>query len=363
MRIAVACGGTGGHIFPGLATANELIRRGHDVTLWMAGKDVENSAVRGWVGKVVTVPAQGFPSGFSFRALYAAVKLLRAVGKVAADMRQDRPNVVLAMGSYASVGPVGAAIKLGIPFVMHESNVIPGRAVRLFSRWSAIVAGCFDETRFYLRKRKLVITGMPLRQELLAAATLPRKESRSFRLLVMGGSRGARRINELVSEVAVELFVGGLSLEIVHLTGEQDKERIEAVYQAAGFPATVLAFTQTIGECYARSDFAICRAGAATCAELSVFGLPSLLIPYPHAIHDHQTANARAMEKAGAADMVPEKDVTVEWLRSYINQIIQRPERRQQMAESARALSAGDGAARLADVVEQVVRDASHASR
>ena len=362
MRIAVACGGTGGHIFPGLATANELIQRGHDVTLWMAGKDVENDAVRGWAGKVVTVPAQGFPSGFSLKAASSAFKLVRAVGTVASDMRQARPDVVLAMGSYASVGPVGAALKLGIPFVMHESNVIPGRAVKLFSRWSAVVAGCFDETRFYLRRRRLVLTGMPLRQELLSAAMQPRAKSEKFRLLVMGGSRGARRINDLVSTVLVELHVAGVPLEVIHLTGEQDREKIDAIYREAGFPAQVMSFTQSIGACYAASDLAICRAGAATCAELSVFGLPSLLIPYPHAIHDHQTANARAMEKAGAADMVPEKDITVEWLRSYIGQMIQRTERRQQMAEAARARSSGDGAAKLADLVENVARGSFHAA-
>lgn len=362
MRIAVACGGTGGHIFPGLATANELIQRGHDVTLWMAGKDVEHDAVRGWTGKVITVPAQGFPSGFSLKAGMAAYKLFRAVGKVTSDMRQAPPDVVLAMGSYASVGPVGAALQLKIPFVMHESNVIPGRAVKLFSRWSAVVAGCFDETRFYLRRRKLVLTGMPLRQDLLSAALQPRARSDTFRLIIMGGSRGARRINDLVSSALVELHVAGVPLEVVHLTGEQDREKIDAIYRQSGFPARVLSFTQSIGECYAASDFAICRAGAATCAELSVFGLPSLLIPYPHAIHDHQTANARAMEKAGAADMVPEKDVTVEWLRSYIGQMIQRKERRQQMAEAAHSRSSGDGAARLADLVEHVAQGSFHAA-
>lgn len=360
-RIAVACGGTGGHIFPGLATANELIRRGHDVTLWLAGKDVEHAAVRGWTGAVVTVPAQGFPSGFSFSAARSAYRLFRAVGKVTADMRQQPPDVVLAMGSYASVGPVGAAIRLRIPFVMHESNVIPGRAVRLFARWASVVGGCFDETRFYLRHRPFVVTGMPLRQDLLEAARHPRPQGERLRLLIMGGSRGAKRVNELVSEALVALHVGGVTLDVVHLTGEQDHERIRRVYADAGMPANVLAFTQSIGEWYARTDFAICRAGAATCAELSLFGIPSLLIPYPHAIHDHQTFNARAMEKVGAADLVPESDVTVDWLRSYIGQMIRQGERRQQMAASARSRASGDGAARLADVVEQTAAFRRHA--
>jgi len=363
MRVAVACGGTGGHIFPGLATADELMRRGKDVTLWLAGKDVEHEAVKGWDGHVVTVPAQGFPSGISMSSGVAAFKMIRAVRKVKADMQHHRPDVVLAMGSYASVGPVGAAIRLGIPFVMHESNVIPGRAVKLFSRWAVTVAGCFEETRFYLRRRNLVITGMPLRREVLEAASVPRIESERFRVLIMGGSRGALRINELASSALIELHKRGMAIDVVHLTGEQDQVRIAARYIEAGVSATVMAFTREIGRWYRQSDFAICRAGAATCEELSAFGLPSLLIPYPYAIHDHQTANARAMEKVGAADTVPERDITEEWLVSYIGQMVNRADRRKQMADAALARASGNGSGRLADLVEQIAMDPSYAHR
>jgi len=362
MHIAVACGGTGGHIFPGLATADELMRRGHTVTLWLAGKDVENEAVKGWPGNVITVHAQGLQSGFSLKSLTTVFKLVRAVGKVKTDMQAHRPDIVLAMGSYASVGPVGAAIRLGIPFVMHESNVIPGRAVRLFSRWAEVIAGCFDETHYYLRHRQLILTGMPLRKELIKAASQPRSANRSFRLLVMGGSRGARKLNELVTEAIIKLQIEGVDLEVTHLTGEQDQTKVEALYKEAGVKARALAFTRDMGECYTQSDFAICRAGAATCAELSTFGLPSLLIPYPHAIHDHQTANARAMEKVGAADTVPEKDLTIDWLVTYIKQMIKQIDRRKQMADAAHSRSSVNGAGRLADLVQNIVQDSGHAN-
>ncbi|HMP97411.1 MAG TPA: undecaprenyldiphospho-muramoylpentapeptide beta-N-acetylglucosaminyltransferase [Kiritimatiellia bacterium] len=364
VRIAVACGGTGGHIFPGLATAQELMRRGHDVTLWLAGKDVERSAVQGWDGAVVTVPAQGFPSGISFASGVAAIKLVRAVNRVKADLKQQRPDVVLAMGSYASVGPVGAALRLGIPFVLHESNVVPGRAVRLFSRWAAAVAGCFDETRFYLRRRPLVLTGMPLRRDLLDVARQPAPpRGEGFSILVMGGSRGAHALNTLATEALIQARQAGESLTVTHLTGESDYSAVQARYAEAGLPAEVLAFTREIGRVYAATDVAICRSGAATCAELSAFGLPSLLVPYPHAIHDHQTANAQAMEKSGAADLVPEQDLTVEWLVSYIRQMLRQRERRLRMAEAARARASGNGAERLSDLVEQVARGEFHAPR
>ena len=136
----MACGGTGGHVFPGLATARELLSRGHEVTLWLTGRDTEQSARKDWDGPVVEVPARGFPSGLSFRSLQTAWKLAQAVGQCRAQMRRSRPDVLLAMGSYASVGPCGAARLLGVPIVLHEANVIPGRAVRLFSRSAAAVA-------------------------------------------------------------------------------------------------------------------------------------------------------------------------------------------------------------------------------
>jgi UDP-N-acetylglucosamine--N-acetylmuramyl-(pentapeptide) pyrophosphoryl-undecaprenol N-acetylglucosamine transferase len=130
MKVAVACGGTGGHVFPGLATARELLSRGHEVTLWMTGRETEQSALRDWDGPVVQVPARGFPSGISLRSLQTAWKLAQAVRQCRKRMRQDRPDVLLAMGSYASVGPCAAARLLGVPIVLHEANVIPGRAVK-----------------------------------------------------------------------------------------------------------------------------------------------------------------------------------------------------------------------------------------
>lgn len=357
MHVAVACGGTGGHIFPGLATAHELMRRGHRVTLWLAGKDVESEAVKGWPGEIITASAQGLPSGFSWRTVPAAFRLVRAIKQVKRDMQRERPEVVLAMGSYASVGPVGAALRLRIPFILHESNVVPGRAVRLFARRAAAVAACFEETHFYLRRCKLVLTGMPLRAAIMTAAATGRTaQAVPPRLLVMGGSRGARALNELVPATLTELHRRGEKFSVIHLAGEKDAEFVSAVYQQGGVPAKVLTFTREIEAIYAVTDFAICRSGAATCAELSAFGIPALLIPYPHAIHDHQTHNARALEKLGAADMVPEQDLTPDWLQSYIQQMIRREDLRQRMAAAALSRASHQGVTALSDLVEEVVR-------
>ena len=359
MNVAVACGGTGGHVFPGLATARELLRRGHDVTLWLTGRDTEQAARREWDGPVVEVPARGFPSGLSMDSVRRGWNLLRAVGRCRAEMRRNRPAVLLAMGSYASVGPCGAARLLGVPIVLHEANVVPGRAVRLFARGAAAVAAGFEETRYHLRA-KLSVVGIPLREELTAAArSLPPRESAGrapFRLLVAGGSLGAHRLNEVAAAALARLQAADGDFTVVHLTGRADEAAVRAAYAAAGVRAEVIAFTTYMAPLYHAADLAICRAGAATCAELAYFGVPALLVPFPLAALDHQTANAHALEKRGAADVVAESALTPEWLEAYLAQTLRQPERLARLREAARKEGVRDGTVALADLVERCAR-------
>ena len=347
-------------MFPGLATARELLSRGHEVTLWLTGRDTEQSARRDWDGPVVEVPARGFPSGLSFRSLQTAWKLAQAVGQCRAQMRRSRPDVLLAMGSYASVGPCGAARLLGVPIVLHEANVIPGRAVRLFSRSAAAVAAGFEETRYHLHRAKLSVVGIPLREELTEAAkSLPPRESAApapFRLLIVGGSMGAHRLNEVAAEALARLKKTGSGFSVVHLTGRADETAIRAAYAAAGVQADVIAFTTYMAPLYHAADLAICRAGASTCAELAYFGVPALFVPYPSAAMDHQTANARALEKRGTADVVAESALTPEWLEAYLAQTLRKPERLARLREAARREGVKNGTAALASLVEQCAR-------
>ena len=360
MKVAVACGGTGGHVFPGLATARELLRRGHDVALWLTGRYEEQSARKGWDGPVVQVPARGFPSGLSWKSAVTTWKLAQAVWRCRAAMRRDVPDVLLAMGSYASVGPCGAARLLGVPIVLHEANVIPGRAVRLFARGAAAVAAGFEETRYHLRKTELSVVGIPLREELTEAAkSLPPREAAArgpFRLLVVGGSMGAHRLNEVAAEAMVRLKRQELVFAVTHLTGRDDEVAVRTAYQAAGVEADVIAFTTYMAPLYHGADLAICRAGASTCAELAYFGVPALFVPYPLAAMDHQTANARALEKRGAADVVDETALTPEWLEAYLAQTIRRPERLGRLREAAHREGVRDGTAALAALVEKSAR-------
>lgn len=356
MKVAVACGGTGGHIFPGLATAETLRERGHEITLWMAGKDVEHDAVKGWPGRIITVNAKGFES-ISLRSMGTAWNLLTAVRRCRKLMRDDLPDVMLAMGSYASVGPVGAARSLGVPFILHESNVVPGRAVSLLSRRAAAVAACFEETRYHLRRREIVITGMPLRRGIVAAAAVARRDHAAdhvFTVLVMGGSRGAHAVNEIVSAGMVRAKERGLVFHVCHLTGQADESRVRQRYADGGVTADVRAFTHDMPALYEAADLAICRSGAATCAELSAFGVPALLIPFPHAARNHQMENARAMERARAADVVPEQDLGAGWLARYLAHHVANPSRLRKMGEASLARCACNGADALADLIEKV---------
>lgn len=350
-HIAVACGGTGGHIFPGLATAQALRKRGHHVTLWLAGKDMEHTAVHGWKGPVVTIASEGFQFG-ALRSILTIFRILKAIIRCWFGMLRHRPDVVLAMGSYASIGPCVAAMLWRIPYVLHEANTVPGRAVRLLARRASKLGICFEETRYFLKGSDVITTGMPLRPAChpTELRTLPKR----FCLVVMGGSAGAHAINELVFEAMV--LLGDSAPRIIHLAGRADADALQERYRTAGLSAKVHGFVQDMVPIYEDAHFMICRSGASSCAELGVFGVPALLIPYPFAASDHQTANAHSLEKVGAADVIQQADCTVEWLADYIRSQMEDAERLAAMRKSAFRADAFAAADKLAEVVEQCLQ-------
>jgi len=360
-KIALACGGTGGHIFPGLATAHVLRERGHDVEIYLAGKDIEADAVAGWEGTKYVVKAQGFQSKNPFAILKTLYGLRLARKRCRKLMKKQKPDVLLGMGSYACVGPARAAFGLDVPVVLHEANVVPGRAVSHLARDASAVAAFFDETSHYLQKSDLKITGMPIRPELWTAAqkaaTRGKDAGRPFTLLVMGGSRGSTPLNRLVSTSLIELARIRQDFFVIHLTGHKDEPMIRDLYERHSIPAKVSAFTSDMASIYRAADLTICRSGAASCAELMAFGVPSLLVPLPHAVRDHQTFNAKAMERIGCADFVPESDLDSTWLTEYIDGCMHTPDRLNRMTEAARRRAQVSGAERLADLVVKIAED------
>lgn len=361
LHVALACGGTGGHIFPGLATAEVLHSRGHTLTLWLAGKDIEAEAVGDRPWTTYTIPAKGFEGGWR-KAPGILLGLLKARQMSRAYMREDVPDVLLGMGSYACSGPVSAALHLGVPVVLHEANAVPGKAVAFFAARATRVAASFEATRHELKnKARLHITGLPLRAELAAAARMPRSPrgpEEPFRILCMGGSRGARALNQMVRRAVRDLHAKEPNLFVTHLTGRPDEDEVRACYEKAGVPHRVAAFEHNMAQVYRETDLAVCRAGAATCAELSVFGIPALLVPYPYAAGNHQYANADEFSRMNAADLIEERDLEVGWLTDYFEGCIHTPERLERMRVQLRKRGGDHAAERLADLVEEAAADA-----
>lgn len=356
MNIAIACGGTGGHVFPGLAVAAQLRARGHAVTLWLAGKKIEAAAIRRWDGPVVTVQAEGLFSGTPLRTFTTVLRLPAAILLCVARMRKPRPDALLAMGSYASVPPALAAVLLRIPVVLHEGNAVPGRAVNFLSRFASVIAVHFDRTRSFFPGKRCVLTGYPVRREIANPSGNRMLPSGLFTLLVTGGSQGARVVNDVVSKTVCALWSSGLKLQVIHPTGHADETTIKDRYREAGVPHVVAGFLDDMGNAYASADFAICRAGGGTCAELAAAGVPALLIPLPNAPADHQTENAKALQETGLVHMLAQEHLCVEKLADYLEKLLKDPAGMEKMKAAATVLSSADAAAKLADVVESAVK-------
>jgi UDP-N-acetylglucosamine--N-acetylmuramyl-(pentapeptide) pyrophosphoryl-undecaprenol N-acetylglucosamine transferase len=356
MDIGIACGGTGGHLIPGVVMAEEMKRRGHRVTLWISGREAERRSLGGWDGPLRVVAAGGLPSGFGVKTLAALWRLAQASATCRRTMAAERPDALLAMGGYASVGPALAARRLRVPIVLHEQNVVPGRAVSWLSRLAALTAISFEETRPYLPRVRVEHTGLPIRP--VSSARFddapPGWAAGGFTLLAMGGSQGAHAINDLCAEAVRRLHGEGVPIRVIHLTGSRDEDAIRAVYETACVPHRVFGFLAQMPKAYGAADFAVSRAGANSCLELAAYGVPALLVPYPFAMRDHQTANARAMARIGGADWRAQKELTGDGLRGYLAAIARDEAKRRAMREALRGADAGHAASRLADAVERV---------
>jgi len=317
--------------------------------LWLAGRDVEVASIDGWDGETTSIRAAGFPSGCSPRTVVSAFRLLGAIFASWRELRRSRPDVVLGMGSYASVGPVLAARLCHIPVVLHEANAVPGRAISFLSRFATYIGIGFEAAAEHLPPERSRMTGFPLR------STLERVDhvaGDTFTLLVMGGSQGAHVLNETVPQALEKLVTEGVRLRVIHLAGLRDADAVEKRYRAADVSAEVHAFASEMPAIYAATDFAVARAGAATCTELAICGIPALLIPLPSAPRNHQALNAMAMATGGGMAMHLQQDLTVDWLVGYLKNLINSPDTLATMRSQLNDAVPGDGTARLASLVE-----------
>lgn len=344
-RVVIAAGGTGGHVFPALAVAGELRARGVSVDFIGTAAGMEATLVPEHGFPLHTLQMRGLRGKGLGRWLQAPWRVWRAVLQARRILRRQQTQAVLGMGGYVAA-PVGlAAWSLGLPLCLHEQNAVAGLSNRLLAPLARRIFLGFPEAG--LRRGEWV--GNPVRAEI---AALPEPRQRMghggpVRLLIMGGSQGAKVLNEIVI-AALQALPTAERPEIWHQAGRDHAQAVATRYAEAGIPARVEAFIGDMAGALAWADLAVCRAGAATVAELAAAGLGAVLIPYPFAVDDHQAANARFLEKAGAAVMLRQGGLDGAGLLAVLTPLLAEKEKRLAWAEAARASAKVDAAARVA---------------
>ena len=368
MKVVVACGGTGGHTFPGLAVAEEMRRRGHEVTVWASGRDIESSVMKRWDGPVFSTGARQLSARNVFHNLGAILRCRK-------EMKRTRPDALLAMGSYSSLPPVLAARVCKVKVYLHEANTVPGKAVDFLSRFAETVAISFDVTSRYLKDVKTVRTGLPVRSDIASGTRFDFIPPNAFVVFVTGGSQGAHAVNMLLKDALVMMkseldkrnqaalrsndqtieqsSTSPRPLYVIHQTGAKDEPLVVEAYSKVGLPSRVHAFETEMANAFASADVVVARAGASTCFELAACGKPALLIPLPSAMRNHQHFNADAFAAKGAADEGDQTQLAVRQVCRYLLEKYDRPEHLARMAEKMKTLATPDAAAKVADIVEQ----------
>jgi UDP-N-acetylglucosamine--N-acetylmuramyl-(pentapeptide) pyrophosphoryl-undecaprenol N-acetylglucosamine transferase len=354
MRMVVAGGGTGGHLFPGLAVAEAVAGIDAQSVLFVGSAyGIEARVIPRTRFASQLLPIRGLRGRGWRGAAELALQLPAAVLSAWRILGRFRADVVLGVGGYASFPVVVAAWLRRVPAVLLEQNAHPGLANRVLGRLARRVCTTFAEANRYFPAARVVVTGNPVRS-FDAPSELPR---RGFTLLVFGGSQGAQRLNAALLEAAAALRAAIADLHIIHQTGAAESAAIAAAYAQRGIDAEVVAFIDDMGHAYHRADLVVCRAGATTVAELTALGKPAILVPYPFAADDHQRANASVLASRGAGLLVLDAECTGARLAGEIIALAADRARLQRMAEAARALGVPDAAARVVATCRAVVAE------
>ncbi len=351
-KIILTTGGTGGHIFPAIAVAEQLRISWPNVEILFIGsnygpeKDLAEKAgiefaglnVRGVLGR-------------GFRAPIALLKLAMAIPIACKLIKKFKPDCIAGFGGYASFAPVIAGFWVHVPILLHEQNAIPGSSNLFLSKFARTICASLPNTEG-IDKKKIIFTGNPVRKAIGVARTGKRGESNSRRLLVLGGSQGAHALNVYLPKILDELKKN--NVEIIHQTGNKDWKVTAKEYEKHGYNASCARpFIEDIATAYAWADIVLCRSGASTVAELCMAGLPAIFVPFPAAIHDHQTKNARALEMAGAACLVPEDKIGE--AGNILLDLMNKPEKLEKMSENALKLATPDAAAGVVKAIQSLI--------
>lgn len=359
MRLVIAGGGTGGHFFPGVAVAEEVLQRSKSSEVLFVGtaRGIEARVCPREGYRLELIDVGGLKGGGVVGMAKGLLRVPRALLQSRAILTRFRPDLVVGVGGYAS-GPVCLVAALaGIPTAILEQNSVPGITNRILGRVVRAVFASFAESARFFPARRFQLIGNPIRAKLRAAladAASQKKDAAAQKtLLVLGGSQGARALNELVPAACGLLAAEGRrDFAVVHQTGTTERDAVEARYRDHGVnDASVRDFIEDMAAAYRDADLLVCRAGATTLAELTALGRASLLIPFPAAADDHQTMNARSLDSAGAAKLLPQATTTPRLLADAIATLLADDDARRRMAASARTLGRPEAAARIVDAL------------
>jgi UDP-N-acetylglucosamine--N-acetylmuramyl-(pentapeptide) pyrophosphoryl-undecaprenol N-acetylglucosamine transferase len=357
-RMVVAGGGTGGHLFPGIAIAQAFKSRHPENTVLFvnAGRPLEKKVLSelGWHQRAISI--EGIKGRGGWTQFKAALKIPGAIWSAYRILKDFQADVVLSVGGY-SAGPVATAAALGgTVTVLHEQNQLPGVTNRILGRLAHRIYLSFEESRSYFDAAKIKVSGNPVRDEILSLANCPDEPAskKSFTVLIVGGSQGAHAINQAVAD-ALHEFKEMDGIEFVHQTGPEDEAAIRAAYTQLGLNALVSPFFSDMAEQYKKADVIICRAGATTVAEITVLGKAAVFVPFPFAADDHQTRNAEALADSGAAEMIRQEELNGMAVAQLIKGFKDNRILLTEMAAKARALGRPDAASAIVNDIYDIL--------
>ncbi|OGU05764.1 MAG: undecaprenyldiphospho-muramoylpentapeptide beta-N-acetylglucosaminyltransferase [Geobacteraceae bacterium GWC2_58_44] len=347
MRLIIAGGGTGGHLFPGIAVAEEFLARGPENEVLFVGtsRGIEARLLPKLGYKLALISASGMKGLGTARKVLSAGRLLYGYAQSRKILKEFRPDLVLGVGGYASAPLLLAARGMGIRRFIHEQNAAPGITNKILGRFVDGIFISMPESESFFPKKITMMTGNPIRKEILwGFHERVRSVGENFSVLVFGGSAGAQRVNSALLEALPHLESVKHRLRITHQTGEKDLERVRQGYRAQGCQAQVTGFIENMSAAYGAADLVICRAGATTIAEITACGKGCIFIPYPHAADDHQRKNAESLLKRDAGFMILEEELTGEKLAGEILTLMEHPERLAEVERNARSMAQLDAA-------------------
>jgi UDP-N-acetylglucosamine--N-acetylmuramyl-(pentapeptide) pyrophosphoryl-undecaprenol N-acetylglucosamine transferase len=361
LRVIIAGGGTGGHLFPGLAIAQEFMTRNNSnrVVFVSTGNPLERSVLSKTDFKLETIRAEGIKGRGMWNQIKSALKIPGGIMESLRILKNHKPHLVLGLGSY-SAGPVviGAWLR-GNKIALHEQNILPGITNRILARFADRIFVSFTDTETRFGPQKTRLTGNPVRKELLNDQPLDQTpDSKSFCVLIIGGSQGAHSINMAVME-ALNHLTKKESLYFIHQTGTADERMVTDAYRRLEIPAKVQSFFRQMAPLYKQADLIICRAGATTVAEVTALGKAVIFIPFPFAADDHQALNANTMARQGAAEIILEKDLNPRDLGQKIEYFASHPEALKAMSSKAAQLGHPDAAKRIVDDCYELVKSSN----